>query len=694
MHQPVHFVERRLKSISQILGHLLLLRQMVLRLNWMLDTDVPTKGKMDAESILLQLGREPSAIMRPAYMDCVLNLQPPHCVITDEERDSLLRAAEIADRGLPGAVDCLLQPVEQPPSFSYTRSLRVALGIVIEELMERDEFDVLQEFWQEGSCSLETCLVDVFTSLGDEIGNHFSVSSPSTLPPEVLTQAFKAAGDIITILMRIVPAYPLPNRTLRAFIVAVVNLFVYTDLADILFSQTSPACIAAQAVRQACISSVQALAEIPGVLPGGKSNAQVVLRTLLEHGVRSGSHEPVHHLLQVFYLIDYLLPSPESQDISVPWGQSVLPGVLRELWMFCQALDTENKAHFIRRLVALDKGVVGLGDWILQQELRSLLNCLQRLQAIQGATLHRLVGLYQVSLSLRLLRDLIDGASPEAAWCVASLTSTIEVTQPFVACLQLLLSLNVSSTHLTKILHTLVSESASPQDMVKLSLASALLRTARNSGGSASEVTSSLYLAQSLLVSCPSYLTLSNQVSAEISVLVHALEFSTYLCEGDLPSALTDLLDWFTSIDDPVMMGYTRAAFVELCEQIKPCLDSEKQETLTHLVGSLHFTEDTPVIADPLALPDTIELSVQDIEDLLQQRPNVPSTPPRRALNQDVLSSLVAVSPPTALIRSPAATGLTKTYSNNDFRQLRQTPSARQNTSRLPSMHVDVGSIS
>lgn len=277
----------------QILEHLLLLRQMVFRLNWMLDSDVPTKGKMDAESILLKLGRDPTAIMRPAFTDCILSLQPPHCVITHEERESLIRAAEIADRGLAGAVDCLLQPVEQPPSFSYIRALRVALGVVTEELMERDEFELLQEFWQEGSCSLETCLVDVFGSLSDEIGSHFSIGPPPPTPSDVLAQMFRAAGDIIAILIRIVPTYPLLGRALRAFTAAAANIFVCTDLADILFSQTSPACIAAQDVRQACVSSIRSLAEIPGMLPGGKSNAQMVLHTLLEHGVHSGCHEPV-----------------------------------------------------------------------------------------------------------------------------------------------------------------------------------------------------------------------------------------------------------------------------------------------------------------------------------------------------------------------------------------------------------------
>jgi hypothetical protein len=69
-----------------------------------------------------------------------------------------------------------------------------------------------------------------------------------------------------------------------------------------------------------------------------------------------------------------------------------------------------------------------------------------------------------------------------------------------------------------------------------------------------------------------------------------------------------------------------------------------------------------------------------------RQFPNRAITPPHA---RGVLS-MVTVSPPTALLRSPAVTGLTKTYTANDFRALRQTSSARQNTSRLPSTHVDV----
>lgn len=598
------------------------------------------------------------------------------------------RAAYIADSGLLGVVDFLLQPIEQPPSFSYLHSLRVALAIVDEELAERDEYEILQEFWQEGSCSLETCLADTFTSLSNEICGYFGVEPPPVMSPELLSYMFKAAHETIVILARLVPAYPLPGRILRAFIIAAANLFVCTDIADI-FSQTSPVCVAAQEVRESSVAVIRSLAEVPEPLPKGKSNAQVVLRTLLEHGLRSGSHEPVHHLLQVFCLVDYLLP--ERKDNRVAWGQNVLPSVLRELWTFCRALDTENKVHFVRRLVALDQGIVGIGDWLIMEELKDLTRCLRILEDPNTPPHNLLVVKSGISMSLRFLLNLMAGASPDAASYANSLGSNPALAQPFAAFLQFILAENVSSPHLTKILRILASESSALQVMLKLPLALALLRTSQHQGASASEATSSLYLAHSILLACPNHLILATQVSIEISHILVWLKSSSILTEGDLPAALVGLLEWFIGTDDPTLAGFTRESFSELCAHLKPSLGSEKQEALNRVTESLRFSEDSPAIRPSTLLPDTVELGVHDIEDLLKPKDVTPSTPPRKQLNQDVLS-LVAISPPTALIRSSASTSLTKTYSRNDFRQLRQTPSARQNTSRLPSMHVDVGS--
>ena len=92
-------------------------------------------------------------------------------------------------------------------------------------------------------------------------------------------------------------------------------------------------------------------------------------------------------------------------------------------------------------------------------------------------------------------------------------------------------------------------------------------------------------------------------------------------------------------------------------------------------------------------LPTTedIRLPLEDCISLISPEPEPPSTPKRKSPAETAeMIGLIAVSPPNALLRSPEVKGLTKIYQNNDFRQLRQSSSARQNTSRLPSTHVDV----
>jgi hypothetical protein len=81
-----------------------------------------------------------------------------------------------------------------------------------------------------------------------------------------------------------------------------------------------------------------------------------------------------------------------------------------------------------------------------------------------------------------------------------------------------------------------------------------------------------------------------------------------------------------------------------------------------------------------------MDLPLHIILDLFfsESSKGMPSTP-KGTKTPDIFG--VVISPPTAILRSPAATGLTKTYVNNDFRQLRQVPSTRLNTSRLPSTH-------
>ncbi|THH02170.1 hypothetical protein EW026_g658 [Hermanssonia centrifuga] len=375
---------------GKILNHLLLLRQMIVRLEYMLDNDLPTKAGIDTEHILSNLAKEPRAFLRPEFIKCILALKPPHCYITNDARLSMRKAALIADDGLLGAADQLLSSMERPPTFENIRALRVALAVLDREINERGDFEVLQEFWKEGSCSLETCLVDLFTILTEQIGDHFSVVPPPRTPLELVAQLFRASSETIQLLLRLASSYPLTGRVTRVVIRSTADLFVCTDTVDMLYAQTSATCEAAQETRQSCIEIVRSLANLKASLPGGKLYAEIVLRTLLDHSLHSTNRDPSHHLLQVFCLIDYLLPMPELDGASSDWVQKVVPNTLRELLSFCRALDTENKAHFVRRLVRLDEGIIGIGDWLLQEELKELAEALKALENPNPPSSYRL----------------------------------------------------------------------------------------------------------------------------------------------------------------------------------------------------------------------------------------------------------------------------------------------------------------
>ncbi|KAI0089194.1 hypothetical protein BDY19DRAFT_889730 [Irpex rosettiformis] len=678
----------------EIVNHLLLSRQMIFRLECMLDNEIPTRAGIDAEHILVNLAKDPHAILHPELMKSILSLKPPHCYITQEERLSMQEAAEIAEDGLRGAVDYLVQPPEQPLNSRSVRSLRVALAIISKTLQSEGEQEVLREFWDTGSNSLETCLANLYVELNEEICKHFSVNPSTSLSSQLLPEVFQASDQTISILLRLVPHYPLPGRTIRYVVSSAADLFASTDLIDLVYAQTSPACIAAQHSRQSCIDIVRSLATAQGDAPDGSSYAETILRTLLIHGLQFEDKDPVHHLLQVFSFIDYLLPLPgDIQSSSEQWTLKVLPNLLRELWTFCSALDTENKAHFVRRLVGLDHDIIGIGDWLLQQELQSMLTNLTSLEETNNLQC-RLALQYQLALSVQFLLDLMSSSSSVSEWCKNALIADPDVANILALCLEKLSELNVISAPLTTIVQTFASDPSRLLDEIKLPIALTVLRICQFEEVNSKRITSALHQALSILHTLPSYLVNAQNVAYEVSALLYLLSTSSQLIDGDLPDALLKLLEWLEGVDDPaatIIQGITSATFMSLSEKFKPQLSNERQSILAVLQTRFKFPAQEGVARSAIILPDNMKLSIQDLEYLLREPTPAPSTP-KRILNQDALST-VTISPPTAVIRSPAATGLTKTYFNNDFRQLRQAPSARQNTSRLPSMHVDVGSM-
>lgn len=667
---------------------------MIFRLECMLDNDQPTKVGIDAEHILVGLAQNPQSFLCGRYIKCIISkLQPPHAFITNEELSSLRYSAYISDDGLYGAVDELTRQVEHPPSLKVLRGIRVALAVIERELDEEGEYDVLKEFWKDGSRSFLGCLVDVFLEISTELGRYFTTSPPPIATNGLMAWLFSTCDDLLRLIDRLAPEYPLPGPAIRSLVTSIANIFFCSDAVDMIYSQISPACIAAQETRQACIDVTRTLATVSP--DGTKPGATIVLRTLLEHGLRCEDKDPAHHLLQVFGLIDYLLPMSDDSGAlaSLNWTQKIMPSMLKEIWAFCRVLDTENKAHFVRRMVGLDEANVGIGEWILQEEFKEGLEAMQDLLRQDLNHGFRYVKQYQVANSIRLLLDLASSTSGIASWFIRTVGTEAGLSSTFATYLRTLLELGFVSNSLVQLAELLAAEDSAIEKELHQPLALTLLKGCAHLELTSSTMTSSLQHAFKLFSTLPNEDINTDSIKRELGALLLRLQDSPHTSELEVAEALVEIIFWFAvSSDSPSVNGISSEALTQVCEKLKEPLPSGRKDMLEGALASISVDEDIELLPAPTILADSIELSVHALEDLLHAEPPVPSTPPRKPLSQDVLS-LVTVSPPTALIRSPAATGLTKTYLNNDFRQLRQTPSARQNTSRLPSMHVDVGSI-
>ncbi|KAI0832780.1 hypothetical protein BC628DRAFT_1309243 [Trametes gibbosa] len=681
----------------EIVNHLLLLRQMTFRLECMTDHDPPTQSGIDAETILVDLAKNPQALLRPNFVKCILNIGTCTSFITTEVRTSMREAAFVVDDGFGGAVDELLRSVERPPTFGGLRTLRVALAMVDRELDEDEESRVLDDFWEEAKCSLMTCLGNLLSPIVDEIRKQFSLSHfpPPRTSQDIMAQLFWTADDMLRMSRRLVPIHPLPSRMLRTLTTNVADIFACAEAADMRYSQSGQPSLAAQETRQSCIDLARALGRQPPVASGAKPGALIVLHGLLEHGLHSDGLDPTHHLLQVFCLIDFLLPSEDCSDSErALWVQDVVPKVLKELWAFCHALDTENKVHLIRRLSALDQGTVGVGEWLLLEEVKDVSRAVQGLQDPDQTGLNQRVAQNQISLFFRFFAEILQ--SSLAKWCIDSLAEAEEAPHLLASALHTMFDLQLAPPYLGDTLDRLAASYDIYDNELRWAMVVGLWRTLQAPDHSSSLLELRLASSVNILDTItPSYLN-AVKTTAEVGALVLHLAQHVEHLDETVAQSLVSLLEWLsrTAASFPKMADLRTVAsdqFGTFRDRLKDVLSGEWNARLDAACCLLT----TGTVSAPLQaysnLPQTVELSIDDIEELLRETILPPSTPPRRPLNADVLG-LVTVSPAAALLRSPAVTGLTKTYLNNDFRQLRQS-SARANTSRLPSMHVDVGVV-
>ncbi|KAJ7591444.1 hypothetical protein C8J56DRAFT_1047652 [Mycena floridula] len=671
-----------LDGYSEIVNHLLLLRQLTKRLGWITSGNKPPrKSGTLGEQILLDLAKDPQAILDDQLVQTILALEPPLTHIPENERLRLRKAALVVEDGLPAAIAELAFSSDHPLSLRRLYTLRVSLAIAARSLEEEEGgWEALNTSWEEQSIGLLPRLVDILVGVANDLNGHFLISSAPAMKQDLVDQLFRTAQDLLHLVSRLERLVILTALTLRRLTRAVTDIFVCTDSADMLFSPSSPACTSAQGTRQTCLDIIRHFSDVDINVEPEKPAAQVVLKTLLAHATRNNGCDPAYHLLQTFTLIDHVLPTPGSS--SSRWVTLVLPGVLTNFRSFFRLLDPESKVHALKRLILLDNDVIGIAEWLLVEELNYLSQTVDLLSARLDETQH-LIGSYQITHSLHFLLGLL---KPGSEWLTTILSLTTDAARQFSSFLMKILQNHYISPQLLQIAQ-LLQPHISQLEVADLRFA--LLVCCFRVAQFDPLLSLSFLQPGELLGAVPDATIDSRLLRLEIGASLSTFARLENELDETQSGVILAILTWLGKHENAIYRTLCSVSPDEL-SKLYDKLSVTNPAALEGIRSSLTVDED---IIEPVVLkelPSTLQLSVDAIKSLLApHHTEIPSTP-KRANLPDIISPVI--SPPAAILRSPAATGLTKTYMNNDFRDLRQASSARQqNTSRLPSMHVDVG---
>ncbi len=548
-----------------------------------------------------------------------------------------------------------------------------------------------------------------------------------------LTNLLAGADELLQVLACLIPTHPLPTRAANGLVNTSADLFACADAADTLNSVDCAR--VSQGLRGTCINIVRAL------------DPELVLRALSRRcaviaGASAASQDPVRRAHHALSLVDLVLPlEPDT-----PNGDRVrraLPRILPELAAFFRALDVDGRAHLVRRLAELDGGVLGIAEWLVLDELRALCVAL-RVLAVDGIAPDLwTVKAHQVVVALRLLHDLIRGTAPEALRIVAFVGAGPEPAGLLVAAMNLLLANRAASQEQVELAQVLVQSfgsigAAGLDRSLCFALGLVFLRAVQHVSLALTPISYALEALRQVPIRVIEPDRLSTEMGDALLVLA-SLACPSPSASSPSPSlsspdgmateapAVLSLLEWLVEQSHAglpalaTLRGISTDTFAHLCDALARVLPAARRAALEHVRMHLHTApeEDAPargLHTLPLPMAD-LRIAVAELlhppltpppltmtTTRTAQAPSTPSAGAGAATRQQHaprattpphargVLSMVTVSPPTALLRSPAVTGLTKTYTANDFRALRQTPSSRQNTSRLPSTHVDVRS--
>ncbi|KAF7302111.1 hypothetical protein MIND_00777900 [Mycena indigotica] len=662
----------------EIVNHLLLLRQLTRRLQWIITGNEPPRHSgILAEQIFADLTTDPQAILSTDVINAISHLEgTPLAYIAEHERQVMTKMALVAQDKLPAAIEELTFSSTRPLSLRRLRAIRVALSVVQQELDsgELGEWNILEALWRENSHGLVDRLTQMFLEIADDLTRHFGLSLPPTADVPLVVQLFHTGDDLLRLITALSGKHVLTRRTLRHFISGIVYVFLSTQLAqiDLLHLEGREALLSS--LRQSCLKALNSFVQPEVNVDPPRLAAEVVFRTLLEYPTVTVGRlrDPTLVISHILSLVDHVLPQNSVSDDR--WIMNIIPNTLFELTGFFDLLEPEKKVFVMTRLVKLDDGVTGVGEWLLIQELKQLSGIVESSHELHVVEHH------QLYLSLHFLSKLIDASSQ---WLITTISNVPEVSTLLASCLIALLDIHVLCPALNEITGALAVRTESFSTELKSALVLTTLRAFHHKPWVLLDV-----LKQELPWQ-PADLQYAALLKLEIGQTLACV--ASGKVTPKLAGTAMSILEWLSE-HTASLSGISSTALAQLYAKLAEALPASSRATLKTVTEVIQVDDNDAMPPDAVKLPERLELPFQEIINLLQNsaQPEVAPSTPKTSHTPDILGVLTS---PSGLLRSPAATGLTKTYQKNDFRALRQAPAARLNTSRLPSMHVDVGVV-
>ena len=617
---------------------------------------------------------------------------PQQTTLTASESHWFLEAGKLHAYGIRRAIGLLLGSSTFRSSLSSTTAidpmdvvgaadLLVRLLQLIEEFIrEEGEQNFLEEMWNYSSDASSAhgvvpSLIDVLSLAVGCLHEQSRPTTPRTTDTETMDNLYIACATALRLLIIFCPMLPPLTRELRIMTVAVVTLRVLCSL-----SERRNAVESADHVTKAFFQ-----ATVEGRF--GEGVTDTVLQTVLEQAaIPSGLDLELEFREAASTVEGFLVRATNAPtaEVRARWAARIMAD-LPLFGQFLHRLTPHERARQIGVLRLLDEKKFGLGEHFLIEEWK-----------VTVAALDALRGRKASSTTATLLHQHVAIGFECALACVREYqewTMSLFVSGNIAGRIGNAYSmLSMYDLHISAAAELGKELVKTNQKGLKVCGLCALLRMARAVGG---RHTACMQEVASVLKH------IGTLLPEDVERLVYDLGLSmtayarkkTELSDSQDVEAIAQLLDWVTrqTRDSPIPT-LSNISFDAL-QALASGVAGPSVNNLAALRGELLFSDDEPMEQGPLVVDaENFDMTLGQLKEALDERvTKTPSTPIRKTPSHPALG-LVAVSPPVT--RSPLlAASLTKTYTRDEFRQLRNAPSSRQNTSRPPSTHVDVSPI-